>query len=299
MKKNTLFNFLKGAAIGVAMIIPGVSGGTMAVLLNIYDDMIKAISNLRKEFIKSIKFLFPIILGMVIAFALMYFPLKLAIKYAKLETVSLFAGLMVGSIPKLFIDAKSNGFKKLDIISIIIPLLIVIGICFIPSVGDVSLTTDMKWYNYIILMLVGILASCALVVPGISGSMLLLILGYYQPILNLMSDGMKENAIHSILLLLIFAVGLIIGFFTIAKLMKFLLEKFRRVTYWAIVGFVIGSIPAIFLSQNDFNTEVLHIVLAIVLAIAGAFISYFLIRLSEKKALNNDESNNTNEIKEE
>ena len=85
--KNSLINLFKGALIGVSMIIPGVSGGTVAVLLNIYNELIEAISNLKSEFKKSFKFLLPIAIGMVLAFVAMYFPLKLALKYIPLENI--------------------------------------------------------------------------------------------------------------------------------------------------------------------------------------------------------------------
>ena len=85
------------------------------------------------------------------------------------------------------------------------------------------------------------MASCTLVIPGVSGSMFLLIIGYYHPIFNTISQ-IKTNPGHSIIVLMIFAIGLLVGFFTIAKIMKVLLEKYPRATYWAIVSFVIGSV---------------------------------------------------------
>jgi putative membrane protein len=191
---------------------------------------------------------------------------------------------MAGSCPKIIKDAKSNGFKKRDWLCLILPFIIVIAICFIPGLGNVNLGEDMLWYNYLLLLPVGIVASCALVVPGISGSMLLVILGYYTPILGLVS-ALKTSPLHSLLVLVIFAVGVVIGFFTIAKLMQFLLTRFTRATYWAIVGFVLGSLPAILIVFDYANSPInaLQISLGILLCILGAIGTYFLTRLSEKK----------------
>lgn len=282
--KNSLINLFKGALIGVSMIIPGVSGGTVAVLLNIYNELIEAISNLKSEFKKSFKFLLPIAIGMVLAFVAMYFPLKLALKYIPLETISLFAGLMLGSIPNLYHNASKNGIKKIDLCSILIPFAFVIGICFIPGLNGVNLSTSLKPYMYIILLLVGVAASVALVVPGISGSMLLLILGFYEPLLNTIS-GIKTAPLHSILVLLIFVIGLLVGFFTIAKLMKYLLNKFPRVVNWVIFGFVCGSIIAIYLSVDykTINIDVIGIVISILLVFVGVFSSYKLIDMIKDK----------------
>ncbi len=289
---NFLKNMLKGALIGVAMIIPGVSGGTIAVLLDIYDKLINAISNLKKDFKASFAFLFPVVLGMALAFMAMYFPLKLALKYIPIQTISLFAGLMLGSIPSLFSDSKNNGFKKLDLIGIICSFVLVIGICFIPNMGNVDLSVNMPSYQYALLFLMGLLASCALVVPGISGSMLLLIFGYYEPILNTISE-LKNNFGHSLLVLVLVALGIVLGFLVIAKIMNYLLTKFKRATYWTIFGFVVGSIIAIFLSYDYTGLTIDGLVIAtsIFVFIIGAPISFFLIRLSSKKAIKEAEEN--------
>ena len=290
-----------GAVIGVAVIIPGVSGGTLAVLLNIYDKLIAAVSNLRRDFKNSIKFLLPIALGMVIAFAAMYFPLQFALEYAPLPTVLLFVGLMLGSFPKLFKDSAALGFKKIHIINVIIPLAAVIGICFIPNINSVNLGADMPVYTYFLLVVMGIVASCALVVPGVSGSMVLMIFGYYQPILDTVM-GLFSNFGHSVLVLALFAVGIVVGFLSIAKLMKFLLDKFPRGTRWAIIGFVVGSIPAILIAFDYSSAPLDAIQLAIgaILCIAGVIASYAFTSWAENRINNSTETdeNNTDEITE-
>ena len=287
--KDFLIDTAKGASIGVAMIIPGVSGGTLAVLLNIYDKLVGSISNIFKDFKNSIKVLFPILLGAVVAVIAMYFPLKFALKHAPFPTVMLFAGLMIGSCPKIFKDGAKNGFKKLDILSIALPLILVIGICFIPNLGSADLSKDMPAYGYFLLILIGMVASCALVVPGVSGSMLLLILGYYNEILDTVSL-LKTNFGHSVLVLLLLAAGIVIGFFSIAKLMKFLLNKFPRATNWAIIGFVAGSIPAIFITYNNNFPEfvysslsVAHIAVGCVLCVLGIIATFALTAFVENK----------------
>jgi putative membrane protein len=282
--KQFLLNMLKGGAIGAAMIIPGVSGGTIAVLLNIYDKLINAISNIRRDFKNSFFFLLPIALGIIIAFAALYFPLTFALKYAPLPTVLLFVGLMIGSLPKTVKQAHTNGFKPLDILSLVLPFAVVLGICFIPGMGDVNLGEGMGSYQYFVIILIGVIASCALVVPGISGSMLLMLFGYYQPVLGLFRS-IFTTPLQSITLLFLFAIGVVIGFFSIAKLMGFLLKKYPRPTYWAIVGFVIGSIPAI-LIVFDYSTSPLgwaHIVVGVILCIIGALSTYLFTRYADKK----------------
>ena len=283
--KEFFVNTAKGAAIGIAMIIPGVSGGTLAVLLKIYDKMIDSIGNLRKHFLESVKFLFPILLGAVLAFAAALIPLKKALEYAPFPTMLLFAGLMAGSCPKLFLDDKKNGFKNTDIIAVVIPLIAVIGICFIPGLKEADLSSSMAWYQYIIVAVMGVVTSCALVVPGISGSMLLMIFGYYEPVMGLFSAVFK-TPLHAIGVLACFAVGVVIGFFTIAKLMQILLKKFPRVTGWAIFGFVVGSIPAViitfFQKYGAGSLNALQISLGVVTFILGAVATLALTWYADK-----------------
>ena len=287
--KNFLISTAQGAAIGVAMIIPGVSGGTLAVLMNVYDKLIDAISNLRRDFKNSFFTLLPILLGAIVAVAACYFPLKFALDNAPFPTVMLFAGLMIGSCYKVIKDGINNGFKPLNTISLIIPLAIVIGICFIPNLGNADLTSSMPWYGYLLIILIGGVASCALVVPGVSGSMLLLILGYYNSIFDTVS-ALRTDFGHSVLVLLLFALGIIVGFFSIAKLMKLFLNKFPRGTMWAIIGFVLGSIPAIFITYNsNFPTfsysslSTAHIVVGVVLCVLGILASFSLTAFVEAK----------------
>ena len=291
MKIKEFFKrMLCGADIGTAMIIPGVSGGTLAVLLNIYDKLINAISDLRKDFLNSFKFLLPIVLGAGLAVVAMYFPLSFALKHAPLATVLFFVGLMLGSMPKLIKDSAKLGFKAFNVASIIIPFIIVIAISVIPAavpdLGTVDLSSTMNAGSYILLALVGVLASCALVIPGVSGSMLLMILGYYQPILDTVST-LTTNFGHSVLVLAVFAVGIIFGFITIAKIIKFLLAKFPRGTMWAIVGFVIGSFPAIFIvfagEYGYANVTPIEIICGVILAVIGAIGTYLLTLYEEKR----------------
>lgn len=297
--KEFFINAAKGAAIGIAMIIPGVSGGTLAVLMGVYDKIIDSLGGITKRFKASFIFLLPVFLGAVLAFAAMYFPLKYALEYAPFPTIMLFAGLMLGSIPDLIKTARGNGFKKsVDIISIIIPLAVVVGICFIPHLGDVNLSENMQFTGYFLLFVMGLLASCALVVPGISGSMLMLIFGYHQLLFNTIS-ALKSSFGHALLVLAVFAVGVIIGFFTIAKPIQFFLKKFKRATFWAIVGFVIGSVPAVIITFfYQFGTSYLNtlqICLGVLLFVCGTVGSFFLTTLAKKFKNKNGKTAEDNE----
>ena len=280
-------NVACGAAIGIGMILPGVSGGTIAVILKIYDKLIAALGDLRKDFKANFGFLFSVLLGAAIGFAAMYFPLKLALERAALPTYLLFAGLMVGSLPNLFNDSRKFGFKKLNIFSVTIPFVAIIGICVLNlfvSAGNADLSANMPTWGYFAVFGVAMLASCALVIPGVSGSMLLMILGYYAPVFGLIG-GLLTDFLHCTIVLAIFTAGLLIGFFSVAKLMKYLLARLPRGTHWSIIGFVLASIPALFIVL-DYSSTLLstaHITVGCILFALGAIATFALTAYAEGK----------------
>lgn len=278
--KGVLLYLLKGMAIGIAMIIPGVSGGTLAVLLNIYDDMINAVNNFFKDFKNSIKILLPIILGALIGFVALIFPISYGLEKCPLIIISLFAGLIIGGIPQLY--KKVQG--KESIIGLIIGLIsigIMVGICFISSGVNITLSS-LDFGTWLYLLLGGILAAVALVVPGISGSLILMILGLYTPILIVLSDLLHfQNIFSNIMICLPVGLGVIIGFFSIAKLMGFLLKKHPINTYFSIIGFVIGSIFTIYYatitdSEYTIDFSLPSILISIVCLIGGFLLTYLL-----------------------
>ena len=291
--KNSIINFLKGILIGVAMIIPGVSGGTLAVLLGIYDTIIHSINNIFKEFKKSIFTLLPILLGALVGFIILIVPLTYGLKHCPLIIISLFAGLIIGGIPQLYktIQGKEN---PLGIILGIIAIGVMVGLCFVVTninISFESLTIPLILY----LVLGGILSACALVVPGISGSMIMMILGLYSPILLVLKELLQfQNIISNFLVLLPLGMGLIVGFLSISKLMGYLLNKHKTNTFFTIIGFVIGSIFTIyFVTITDGEYPIDYSVPSIlisVLCLIGGFLLTFLLekRLSSRKE-NKDE----------
>lgn len=270
-------------ALGVSAIIPGVSAGTLAVLMNIYDKLIYSISSIRKEFRKSVSFLLPILIGAALGIVILSFPINYAFKYFPLPTILFFGGLMVGTCPKLVKQGVDKGFnKKTDIACLILPAIFVVAICFIPSRSSADLSEKMLWYEYIELFLVGACAAGALIIPGISGSMLLLAFGYYDVILGTFSL-IVSNPLHSLLVLAVFIVGVLIGFFLLAKFIKMLFNKFERATYWVIIGFVAGSLPALaltFISKYpDAGVDYVMVIIGIVCCVIGVLITLGIIKL--------------------
>lgn len=243
-----LRDVLSGSGIGVAFIIPGFSGGSVAAILGIYEKMINAIANIFKETKKSIMTLLPIFIGLVLGALALLFPLEFLLERFPLQTVSVFVGLAIGGLPTVT-DKVKGKISLDDILSLSTALIVAALLCFLPVGSDVDLF-NIGFGGYILLFIVGVIGSCALVVPGISGSMLLLILGYYNPIVNLVTDHLLrfEDITKCILVLGSCGLGIVVGFMLISIVMKHLLVKQPRLTYFAIIGFIIGSLPTVYVS---------------------------------------------------
>ncbi len=243
-----LADILRGAAIGVAFIIPGFSGGSVAAILGIYEKLVGAIADIFRTFKKSILTLLPIAIGMLLGIAALILPIQWGLAHYPIPTVSLFVGLAIGGLPS--VKDKVKGKPTLpNAAAFLIPCALAACLCFIPVANRADdFLFHLNAGGYLLLVLIGLVGSCALVVPGISGSMLLLIFGYYTPIVKLVTDHLLRGSDVGISLAVLACagVGVVAGFFLISVLMRFLLKKFPRGTYYAILGFIVGSIVAVY-----------------------------------------------------
>ncbi|MBO7304918.1 MAG: DUF368 domain-containing protein [Clostridia bacterium] len=289
--KSFILDVIYGYAIGTAFIIPGFSGGSIAAILGIYERLVSAIADIFKSFKKSVLTLLPIGIGMIAGIISLLYPLGWALAAYPFPTVSLFVGLALGGLPSITANAKGK-FKPIHVLSLAVPLLLAVSLSFLPIGADVDLF-GLNFGGYLLLVLIGLIGSAALVVPGISGSMLLLILGYYNPILQMVTDHLfKGDGIGtSILVLGCTGVGIGIGFFLISFIMKWLLRKHQRGTYIAIIGFILGSVPSIFISTakdagytlSTLPSSPWYWTVAVAMLALGCAISLSLIFIAKKR----------------
>ena len=247
-------NVLKGMVVGVANIIPGVSGGTMMVSMGIYDKLIHCLTHLFKEFKESMKFLIPIFVGAGIALVGLSFIIQPAFEHFPLQTRCLFIGLIVGGLPATWKKVKGKGIKISYIIPFLVFFVLVVGLALIGEKEGNAADLTFGLWSCIKLFVVGIIASATMVIPGVSGSMMLLLLGYYNPIVSAIKDFVTALAsfdMQGILqgcgVLVPAGVGIVVGVFAIAKLIEVVFEKFPMQAYWAIIGLIVASPFAVLL----------------------------------------------------
>lgn len=277
-----LKNICKGAVIGIANIIPGVSGGTMAVSMGIYDKLIHCITHLLKEFKKGILFLMPIVIGAGIAIVASAFGLEYLFAKFPVPTNLLFIGLILGGLPAITKKVKGNKVKPGHIAAFLVFFVVVVTLAAVgEKEGSVAALSFGVW-NVIKLFFVGVIASATMVIPGVSGSMVLVLLGYYHPILGEITDfvsALKALDGAAILegcgVLVPFGIGVVVGIFAIAKLIEIIFAKFPLYAFWAIIGLIVASPFAIVLMNlSSFaGVTVLMIIASVVTFAAGFFIA--------------------------
>lgn len=273
-------NILKGMVIGIANIIPGVSGGTMMVAMGIYDKLIHCITHLFSEFKKNVLFLLPIAIGMGIAIIGSSFGLEYLFANFPIQTNLLFIGLIIGGLPAIWKKVKGNKIKVGHIISFVIFFVLVAGLAIIGESEGNAANLSFGLINVIKLFGVGIIASATMIIPGVSGSMVLLLIGYYNPILTAINDFIRalvaldgDGILQGIGVLAPFGIGVVVGVFAIAKLIEIIFQRFPLYAYWAIIGLIVASPVAIIAMGSFPAVTVLHALTGIIAFAIGFVIA--------------------------
>lgn len=284
--KDTIMLVVKGFIMGIANIIPGVSGGTLALTLGIYERFIQSISHFFSKIKENAKFLLPVVIGMGLSALSMSRVIDASYEHFPIPTTMFFMGLVIGGVPLLLnkVKGKKEVKQPSSYIIAFITFSIVLLLALSEQLFDISLKanlTNMNIGRYIALLVVGIVAAATMVIPGVSGSLVLMLLGYYYPILKVVKNLTKfQNLGSNILIAGVFGIGIIIGIIGISKLIEYLLSKFETKTYFGVIGFILASILAIPIatmnSVENLIFNISHIIIGIIVLAIGIFIGYKL-----------------------
>jgi len=260
--KQILSDCMKGIGIGVANIIPGFSGGTMAVIFGVYEKIIYAFSHFFEEPLKVVKDMWAILLGVVLGILLAVTGISLLLEAFPIPTILFFVGLIFGSIPSIQQRADLRGTRTSPKIALLLGTFLLIGLSFLPIVQ--TTTADQGLFFLLGLFFIGALGSASMVIPGVSGSLIFLIFGYYDYILGLAGDVLGAilqvdfNTLYSLLLpVCILSIGIVLGLVFIAKLIEKLMLQQKETVYGFITGLLIASPIAIIVNmQKEYPSEV-------------------------------------------
>jgi putative membrane protein len=299
--KKYFSTFLKGIAMGSVDIVPGISGGTMALILKIYQKIIDELRLINFEFFKNIfnlhfkkafnsidwKFLLSLFLGIIIAIISLARIISWALENYPVYLFSFFFGLII--ISALLLIPKKN-IRPLAIIFLILGFIIAWLIS--------SLTPAQSPETYSFIFLSGALAICAMILPGISGAFILLLIGKYEFMISALKNPLASGNIS---IIIIFILGCLIGLLAFSKFLSFLLKKYYQVTLMLLIGFMLGALNKIWPFKEILETKIINnyeiiirqkniwpainqeLFIAIILAIIGIFIGILLNKIRRER----------------
>ena len=226
---NFILDILKGMVMGIANVIPGVSGGTMAVSMGIYDKLITALTHLLKDFKKSFKILLPLGIGMLVGILGLARVIEWLFGVVPVQTNLLFIGLIVGGLPMIIKEVKGKKFKIAYIIGFLAFFFLVTGLALLNGVKGADADLSFSIITEIKLFIVGMIAAATMVIPGVSGSMMLMLMGYYEPVISTLNstvDALKAQDMAGLAagfgVIIPFGLGIVVGIVAIAKLIEYL-----------------------------------------------------------------------------
>lgn len=258
--KTTIFTFLKGMAMGIAEVIPGVSGGTIAFITGIYERLLDAIKSVNFSLIKTLKedgikgfwkaidgnFLIALFGGMILSI-LLFTKLITGLMETNKELLwAFFFGLIVASA--IFIGKQIQKWN----LSTVGLLLLGLAIAFYITVAVPAQGSD----SLLMVFFAGAIAISAMILPGISGSFLLLLMGMYQIILPALSEVIETQATDKLMIVGVFAVGCLVGLLTFANLFSWTFKTYREQTLAILTGFMIGSLNKVWPWRNVLETRI-------------------------------------------
>ncbi len=280
---NFIKDILRGAMIGVANIIPGVSGGTMMVSMGIYDKIIGAINHILKEFKKSIRTLLPYVIGMLVSIAGLSFCITYFFERFPLQTAFLFIGLIFGGLPVIFGGLKGKKANAGAALLFLIFFALVILLQVFGKDHGVERELTVNAGQMGILLVMGVITSATMIIPGVSGSLVLMALGYYTPIIAQIRSFIEaltafdmDGLLKGFALLVPFGIGVIAGILLVARLIEFLLKRYPLYTYSGILGLVMASPVAVLMGLGISAVSVLAVAVSAFTFAVGFVAAFFL-----------------------
>lgn len=245
-----LIHFCKGALIGIAAVIPGLSGSIFAVVVGLYDDMVEAVSTLfqRSRFRKNICFLLPILLGICVGILLSTKAVLWICEHYTGPAYAFFIGMVAGSVPLILRKTSTRPFRLWLLALPLVTFTLLCGITLWLGAPEdaamVSIAAVTSWQDALIIFGAGVFSCSLMAIPGVSGSVMLMVVHQYGTVYSAVSRLFEDPAAWPIVGL--FALGAILGFMVIAKLLHWLLKHASALTYYGVGGLVAGAAFALF-----------------------------------------------------
>jgi len=304
-----MLNFLKGIIIGLAVVIPGFSASTFSVITGLYERMIHSLNNIRSEFKQSLKFLAPVGIGALIGILLSASLVIFLIEAYTLQSYAFFVGVVCGSLPAINKKALPGIKNKWNYIFFFAGILAIVAMTFASpdTENAVAITAVGSIGDIAIIFIAGIISTLLMAVPGVSGSIILMLFGMFSTIYGAASnfgdmllmlirgeEGILSLGISSAVILLIFLAGAILGLLLAAKIVGYFIEHHEASLYFMVVGLVLGAVFTLFrlgiIDSFIYAEGVGEITLNVVLLLAFGVVGYICTIAISKKKINEEKA---------
>ena len=263
-----MINFIKGILVGIFNIVPGLSGSALLIIFNLYEKCLESIANALKKPKKSFLFLFPIGIGIILGTYLFSNIIFFLLDKWTMEMYIIFTFFILGTIPQLYKESIKKSFKVCYLIPFVITFSIGIILLFFDN-SDLSYNINYDTLSYIKYFSIGILLSISTIIPGISSTVLL-------SIFNLYGIYIYSIAKFNLLVLIPIFMGFVMTTFFISKLISFLLKKYYGYTYFAILGFVVSTIPCLLNTSISFD---IGFIISIIIGVFAFIITNYFFKV--------------------
>lgn len=296
-KKTWAKSAFLGFFVGLAVIVPGISGSTVAIIFKLYNQFLYALGNLFKQFKKCFTFLLPIGVGIVVGLLLGFITVKKLLEVLPFAVIGLFAGLMCGAFPAVKDELKgvemTCGRMLLLAVGALVP--IAIGVCavlFAGKGGESAFFAEIEWWKVALALPVGYAVGVTQIVPGLSASAILMALGWFASLVDSVSLTYWSENPAILFVYAALAVGFLAGLLSFSKLLDYLFKKVRAAAYSVVVGLSLGSIVSMFFNPDVFEVYRAwsqegvvwtDLFLGVALFAVGLVGAYLLVRYQRKK----------------
>lgn len=263
-------NFIKGFIIGIGKIIPGVSGAMLAISLGVYDKAIDYIGNFNKYKKESIKYLFPIGIGIVVSIILFSKIINFLLVKYYLFTMLFFIGLIIGGIPSV-----TKNVSKCDYYIVIISF--ILFMCLSLNGIDNVYAIRNNFIDMVIFFVSGVIETIGTIVPGVSGTALLMIIGTYNIIISTIGNITDINSIiYNLRIIIPFIIGICFSIVIIIKIINFLFKKYNNKVYASILGILISSIVLLIFKSFKYSFSIMNLFIGIIFLFIGIIIGLLM-----------------------
>ena len=285
---------LLGVFTGLAVIVPGVSGSTVAIIFKLYHKLLFAIGNIFKKFKKCAAFLLPVVIGLVIGFVAGFFAIQRVLNVAPFTVIGLFAGLMLGAFPavkdEIKGEKKSAGRVLLFVLGLAVP--VVISLVSTLCVAGAHSLENLQWYHYLLFLVLGYIVAITQIVPGLSATAILMVFGYFSPLMDSVHLSYWQANPQVFLVYLCLVIGFAAGLVTFSKALTKIFDRAKKPAFFLITGLSLGSVVTMFFNPDVYavykswaagSPFALDLSLGIALFAVGCVVAYLFVRYERKK----------------